>query len=161
MNFSFFPYGNAHETQHGSSWTFKCQHGPDECKANTIMACAMHYHNNASNYFPFVECLESSNSPVTAGQNCAKEVGWNDWDSIDSCSTGDLGNQLQHVIAVATDNLVPSHRWTPWVVMNGKPLSSSQLSQSLINLVCNAYTGSDKPPACSSATMSKKLCFKE
>jgi len=161
MNFSFFPYGNAEEHKQGSSWRFSCQHGAKECKANTIMACAMHYHPNASNYFPFIECMESSRSPVNAGQSCANKEGWSDWSSIKSCSTSDMGNKLMHIIAVATDSLVPRHKWTPWVVMNGKPLTDHQLDQHLSKLVCDAYQGSDKPPACSSATMSNKLCLKE
>merc|ERR1712233_121874 len=72
-----------------------------------------------------------------------------------------MGNKLMHIIAVATDSLVPRHKWTPWVVMNGKPLTDHQLDQHLSKLVCDAYQGSDKPPACSSATMSNKLCLKE
>jgi len=148
MNFSYYPYGNARQKQNpDGSWSFTCQHGADECKTNMIFCCAMHYHPDPSDFWPFVACVEESSSPVTAGKKCASTVGWQ-YDEIDSCTSSKLGNSLQHQIGTATDNLVPSHQWTPWVVMNGKPLSQSQLDQPLVSLVCNAYQGSDKPAAC-------------
>lgn len=163
MNFSYYPYGNANEHRKSDgTYKFSCQHGPNECKANIIMACAMNYHSNFTEYFPFVECMEKTNSPVNAGQKCANEFGWSDYSKIESCSQGKEGNMLEHEIAVATDSLVPQHQWTPWVVINGKPLSDHQLDVSLIKLVCNAYTGSDKPPACNNEVpMSHKVCMRE
>lgn len=149
MNFTYVPYGNAREKQNpDGTWAFTCQHGANECKANMIFACAMHYHPEVTDYFPFVECMEQDSSPATAGSKCASSAKF-DYDEIEKCSTSSMGNAIMHNLALATDNLSPKHQWTPWVVMNGKPLSQSQLDQKLITLVCNAYTGSDKPPACS------------
>lgn len=159
MNFTLYPYGNAHEKQNpDGTWAFTCQHGTNECVANMIIACAMHYHPKSTDYMNFVECLESASAPATSGQKCAKSTGY-DWDEINTCSTGKLGNTLMHQVALATDGLSPKHQWTPWVVMNGKPLSQSQLDQHLVKLVCGAYTGSDKPPACNS--YAKTVCLKE
>ena len=31
---TLYPYGNAHETASGDSWTFSCQHGVEECMYN-------------------------------------------------------------------------------------------------------------------------------
>jgi len=101
-------------------------------------------------YWPFVECLESASAIQSAGEQCASKAGFSDWSDINTCSTGKLGNTLQHAAAVATDGLSPKHQWTPWVVMNGSPLSQSQLSQQLVKLVCTAYKGTDKPAACNS-----------
>lgn len=148
MNYTYYPYGNAREQQNpDGSWSFTCQHGSNECKANMIFVCAMHYHSDPSEFWPFVACVEDSSSPADSGSKCANSVGWK-YDEIEACTTSKLGNSLQHQVAVATDSLVPKHQWTPWVVMNGKPLSQSQLDQSLVTLVCNAYKGSDKPSAC-------------
>lgn len=157
MNFTYYPYGNAHQKQNpDGTWAFTCQHGANECKANTMFACAMHFHPKPTDYWKFVECCESASSPATAGQKCASTAGL-DYDEINSCATGALGNKLQHAIGTATDNLVPRHQWTPWVVMNGKPLSQSQLDQKLVKLVCDAYTGSQKPQACTKTD----VCLKE
>lgn len=162
MNFSYFPYGNAEEHKKSDgSWSFNCQHGANECKANIIMGCAMHYHANYTEYMPFVECMESSLRPVAAGEKCATSAGWSDWKDIQTCANGKEGNALMHLIAVATDSLVPAHKWTPWVVLNGKYLNNLKLDLPLIRLVCKAYTGSNKPAACNSEPMSHKVCMKE
>lgn len=151
MNFTFVPYGNAREKQNpDGSWAYTCQHGANECIGNVMMVCAQHYHPDPAAYWPFVECLESASAIQSAGEKCAKTAGFLDWSDISSCSTGKMGNTLQHAAAVATENLSPAHKWTPWVVMNGTPLTQSQLGQKLITLVCDAYKGSDKPAACSS-----------
>lgn len=159
MNFTLYPYGNAREKQNpDGTYTYTCQHGANECKANIIFACAMHYHPVEQDYMPFVDCMEGASSPATAGQQCAGSSSF-DWSEISSCSEGSLGNQLMHQVALATEGLSPAHQWTPWVVMNGKPLSQSQLDTHLVKLVCDAYTGSDKPAACNS--MAKYVCLKE
>eukprot|EP00463_Aulacantha_scolymantha_P005779 TRINITY_DN7175_c0_g1_i1.p1 TRINITY_DN7175_c0_g1~~TRINITY_DN7175_c0_g1_i1.p1 ORF type:complete len:158 (-),score=21.01 TRINITY_DN7175_c0_g1_i1:109-582(-) len=148
MNFTLYPYGNAKETQNpDGTWKFTCQHGNNECIGNMIFACAMHFHPDPKDYFPFVDCMEENSSPATAGKACASKFKL-DWSEIDDCTTSKLGNSLMHQVAVATNNLSPRHQWTPWVVLNGKPLSQSQLDQHLIKLVCAAYQGSDKPSAC-------------
>merc|ERR1712080_598797 len=43
MEVDFVPYGNAHQQQDGDSWTFECQHGPDECHGNMQQSCMFHY----------------------------------------------------------------------------------------------------------------------
>jgi len=102
--------------------------------------------------------MEASNKAgvESVAQNCAK-TGNLDWSIITACTGpntdgNDYGypsNALMHQMAVATDNLNPPHQWTPWVVINGKPLNQAQLDESLTKLVCQAYTG--VPPAGCSA----------
>lgn len=150
MNLTLWPYGNAKEAMGpDKQWVFTCQHGPAECLGNMIEACAIKYHNATSDWFPFVNCIEaSSQDPGEAAPGCASKSGWTDYaTSITTCVKGPEGNALMHSIAVATDSLVPPHQWTPWIVLNGKPLNSGQLSLSLTKLVCDAYQGT-KPPGC-------------
>merc|ERR1712218_223753 len=149
MDFKLYPFGNAKESKKGDEYVFTCQHGPAECVGNLIFACAMHYHNTTAEWFPFVECVEGSRSnPSVAAPGCATKAGFDDYTSnIEPCSSGKEGNALMHIIAQDTINLSPAHQWTPWIVLNGKPLSEKQLDQHLTSLVCDAYTGT-KPPAC-------------
>lgn len=35
-DFNLYPYGNARRVQNGSSWSFTCQHGVNECVGNFI-----------------------------------------------------------------------------------------------------------------------------
>jgi len=125
-------------------------------------ACGIEWNGNDTvvgvpAWWGYFNCLEVSGNGGVASvaQNCAATNGI-DWPTVQTCagsnpamgSTTD-GNPYMHKIAVATNSLVPPHTSTPWVVLNGKPLSSSQLSLSLNTLVCNAYTGT-KPACCGS-----------
>ena len=56
------PYGNAHETPNGDSWTFTCQHGVDECAYNQVEACSNKYVADYLTAFNFINCVESNNS---------------------------------------------------------------------------------------------------
>lgn len=163
MDFEMFPFGNAKEVQNGDTFVFSCQHGKNECIANMYQACAMNLNNGTDVWWPMVLCMESARAPVTAAEQCATDNGI-DWQAIVTCAgdepdqgSPEQGNKFMHEIAQATKNLVPAHQWTPWVVLGGKPLSSKQLDQKLTKLVCDAYTGDDKPVACK--LMSEKLEF--
>jgi len=162
MEFRSFPYGNANEKQNADgTWTFTCQHGVNECIGNMYEACAIeHYGNNTETpgqpkWWPYFYCLEKSEEAgvETVAKNCAANNGL-DWNIITTCSGSNPavgspsdGNPYMHQIAVSTNNLKPPHQWTPWVVVNGNPLTSAQLDESLVTIVCNAMTGT-KPDCC-------------
>lgn len=161
MDLMIFPYGNAKETKKpDGSWSFKCQHGGSECFGNLIEACAIHTYNDTSKWFPYINCIEGSKVKIIekAAPECAKQLNLN-YTALDACATSAEGNAIMHGIATTTDNLQPPHQWTPWVVLDGKPLSSKQLSQPLVTLVCDAYTGT-KPAACSNYKKGIEICLK-
>lgn len=162
MAFNSYPFGNANEKQNADgSWAFTCQHGSAECVGNMYEACAIEHYGGLANktagiptWWPFFYCMELSGNAgdATVAKNCATNNGL-DWNVISTCagptpavgSTTD-GNPLMHTIALDTINLKPPHQFTPWVVLNGVPLTSAQLDLPLIPLVCKAYTGT--LPAC-------------
>jgi len=161
MDFMVWPYGNANEKQNADgTWTYTCQHGVNECIGNMWEACAIEYNNVTLNdahktpkWFSFFNCMEASNQAgvQSVAQSCASKGGL-DWSVINTCAgsnpavgTAADGNPIMHQIALKTNSLIPPHQWTPWVVINGTPLTESQLDLSLIKLVCQAYTGT--PPA--------------
>lgn len=174
VDFEMWPYGNAKESAYNSTYYhFSCQHGTSECVGNMYEACAIEHYNTTTNgmpaWFPFVYCLEKSGSAgsLSTATNCAQNNNV-DFNVIQACSgTGDVaqygtqadGNPLMHGIAVATNSLNPPHQFTPWVIINGVPLTSAQISMSLTRLVCNAYTGTP-PPGCSSFSSRHELCKK-
>lgn len=163
-----FPYGNARTSGTGP-WSFSCQHGKNECIGNMYQACAMEHNNGTSaagvpNWWPFVYCMENSRDPVSSASKCASDNNV-DWSAITTCAgsdpasgSADDGNALMHSIGEATNNLQPPHQWTPWVVLNGKPLSSAELDLPLYKLICKAYQGT-LPSGCSK--MAEKLDFRE
>jgi len=174
MDVYSWPYGNANEVkQPDGTWKYSCQHGTAECAGNMYEACGIE-HNNATNkdahntpvWWKYFLCLEASGKAGTASvaQNCATNNGL-DWNTISTCSGSDPtvgstadGNPLMHNIALWTNALNPPHQWTPWVIIDGSPLTQAQLDMSLTNLVCTEYkkkTTAPPPAGCSSLMSSK------
>ncbi|KAI0503512.1 hypothetical protein KFK09_014446 [Dendrobium nobile] len=90
------PYGNA---MIGPNSTILCQHGPSECFLNTVEACAINSWPDVQRHFSFIYCVE----------NLVFENKYNDWESCFQKTA-------------QTNALQPSHRYVPWVVVNGLPL---------------------------------------
>jgi len=172
MDFYVWPYGNAQESKNADgSWKYTCQHGTPECIGNMWEVCAINHYNtstsaNVPTWWPFFYCMEKDNKAgvESVAQSCASSNGL-DWSVISTCTGpntdgNDYGypsNALMHDVAIQTNNLQPPHQWTPWVVLNGKPLSQAQLDMSLMTLVCQAYTG-PTPAGCKK--MSEKLSLR-
>lgn len=148
VDFEFVPYGNAQEQPNGSSWYFTCQHGPNECVGNIIESCAIHIYPDPSKHIPFLHCLEQY-GPYQYGSYCAGLVKI-DYAPINTCASADQGKQLEHQMAVKTNQLSPPHQYVPWLTLNGQHTQAIQdgLSSNMLATVCNAYTGT-KPAACS------------
>jgi len=161
MDVYSWPYGNANEVKTADgTWKFTCQHGSAECAGNMYEACGIE-HNNKTNtdgtpvWWKYFYCLEKSGNAgsATVAQNCANNNGL-DWSVISTCAGSDPtvgsstdGNPLMHNIALWTNALNPPHQWTPWVILDGTPLTQAQLDLPLLNLVCNEYTAKTKQTA--------------
>ena len=124
-----------------------CQHGPQECSANTIEGCAIALNPSVSVYSKFLVCFEVTNfGQLTAVEHCARSASINA-SAIQECASGARGEAVDVANARATARLQPVHQGTPWVTINGQPVDSNDLD-SLLELVCRAYQGSPKPKAC-------------
>ena len=44
----------------------KCQHGPQECMGNAIMACAIKKNPNPKEHVPFIICMMTHPDPIKA-----------------------------------------------------------------------------------------------
>ena len=152
-----WPYGNASEENDGDSWTFKCQHGVQECEYNMIEVCGQHFIDDPYQQFFFVECIEDNNythNYESILAKCTAQVGADNLtDSIMSCWNGDdkeLGIQLMHQVALQTGSLNPAHTYVPWITSNGVHDSDAQteMQHDLWTYVCDTYTGSNKSPHC-------------
>jgi len=56
MNVTLVPFGNAKYTSTGE---LSCQHGPDECEANSYEQCVIAFYPEFERYFPFYKCVEA------------------------------------------------------------------------------------------------------
>jgi len=172
-----FPYGNAKESQNADgTWTYTCQHGVNECIGNMYEACAIEHYNTTTGkvptWWPFIYCMYKSQDAgnATVAEKCATNNGIN-WQTVTTCASTDPqkgskedGNPLMHTLAVETGALIPPHTFTPWVVVDGKPLTSSQLDLPLTPIVCNTYSAKNPntctlPSACKGIEISKNGIF--
>ena len=163
-NLTVLPYGNAVPSETGPGWD--CQHGVNECVGNMYLACAIEHFEetdakNIPKWYPFYDCMESSEynkdrvGPynTTDAVACADGAGI-DWNVIEACAGDDPevgsandGNVIMKAVQLAT----PNHTYVPWVVINGETVPDSgegYPSGDLLSMVCEAYTGDDKPESC-------------
>ena len=164
MNVHLIPYGNAEEKEQGGKWVFTCQHGKEECIGNVIETCAIHLYPKVSDYFPFIHCIETSNIlPRTAAPICAQKLGL-DYSKIQSCANSDLGNKLEHEMALKTETLDPPNQYVPWITVEGVHTEKIQneAEDDLVGLICKTYKGSSKPAPCQKTQTSRgaRRCLK-
>mmetsp|Transcript_3063 Transcript_3063/g.11023 ORF Transcript_3063/g.11023 Transcript_3063/m.11023 type:complete len:173 (+) Transcript_3063:223-741(+) len=147
MNFTMVPYGNA--IKDPRTGEIQCQHGPDECTLNKAQLCGIKQGKTADVWWPFILCTEDLRTGgIDSIAPCADSSAGIDTDVLTVCYQGPEGDDLLAQAGAITDALDPPHQYTPWVVLEGKPLEdTSDITKS----VCDAYTGSPKPAACNAA----------
>merc|ERR1711871_14551 len=155
MDLTMVYWGNAQ----GNASNPTRQHGPVECMGNRILECSLNLFNDTAVSLPYVECIDdtfvqtfpaglppgtvNASFMMSTAQQCANRLGL-DWSLIDACRTGPQGTKFIQAAKDAT----PDHDAVPFSVING--VKSIPPPQDLIAYVCEQYTGTDKPAACSS-----------
>lgn len=124
--------------------TTLCQHGDDECYADTVEACAIKLYPDS---FPdFVYCFEGVNAAArSAVKPCAAASGM-DAAKLTACESGSLGKKLDASNAAATAKLGAAKIGTPWVLVDGKALDDAD---NLFTTLCGKL--SNPPAACNGA----------
>jgi len=175
LEYAFVPWGNAYYNVSGCAtgaysketmkcWVKKCgvdsppadcyagppicQHGHDECLANTYEACAIHYYPDPQDFGPFVTCFEGEmKSDLTQMGACARYYKLDD-KKIEACaSNATLAAAVNKVNAQATAKLGVAKLGTPWVYVNGEHVDGDDLPL-LLDIICEQIEGK-KPEGCS------------
>ena len=152
VNLKMVPFGNATEKQNGSSWTFDCQHGADECYGNTIENCMLAHIPDVEKALNALVRMEvhatDGLTPDQCLDNTASELNL-DHDLIRSCAKGDEGVTLLHQAAVNT----PTHKYVPWVLIDGQHADFDDefavTAEGIFEWACGKYQGANKPAGCS------------
>jgi len=146
MDVEFVPYGNAHQQQEGNSWSFECQHGPDECHGNLQQSCMFNYVKDQDTYIDIIYCIENSDNIVNDAQvkKCLQDsaVPASTIQDIQTCWEGEEGIQLHHENGVKTEQLVPPHKYVPWVTFNDEHSidnESMYCQDDLCSCLCDDY----------------------
>jgi interferon, gamma-inducible protein 30 len=134
VNLRAIPYGNAGVNK--TTGELACQHGPEECAGNRIELCMMKQYPDWKMWFPAFKCIEKSDdAPANATAKCLPAHGM-DLDAVLACADGPEGDSLHRAAGNETDALSPPHSFTPWLVVDGTAMNSSELLDDLVNQVC-------------------------
>jgi len=91
--------------------------------------------------------MEKNKATIKAAKQCCKDLQI-DFDPIDKCRKGKMGNELQHQMGLKTQELKPKHTFIPWITINGKSEGLQiKALRNLLGLICSTYQGK-KPDAC-------------
>lgn len=147
------PYGKATQSQSPSGeWSFRCQHGSDECRGNKYQACALSQRKGQDNDAKLVNCVMTLPDPSDADgiKTCAEQNGY-DWKTLTSCYEGSKGGDLLAALGERTHDLSPKLRFVPTIILN------DQFDQSIQNRCLNDFSGAlcsklsePKPKVCES-----------
>jgi hypothetical protein len=127
-----------------TGWDFVhiCQHGGEECFANTIQACAISKLPQEK-HMEMILCMEilPNYGIEKASYDCMEKFSI-DKDTIRKCATGSEGNKILAELGKQTAK-VPGRGGTPWLMINGK---HEENPMNLLKTVC-AHVGPE-PAAC-------------
>lgn len=98
--------------------SFTCQHGPTECQANKIHACAIMHLPSTKLQVKYISCMIANNIyPQEIGEKCARELSVN-WDSILECSQSKKGDLLLKNHGERTSAVRPKITFIPTVLLD-------------------------------------------
>ncbi|CAL4108472.1 unnamed protein product, partial [Meganyctiphanes norvegica] len=144
-------FGIANFTADGEGYIFNCQHGPNECEGNMMIACGKKYIQDPELEFQWISCIMSSFYPPFAGEQCAASVGIPDYvySPINKCVTSAERQMLLHEVGVKQGFLDPVLFWVPWIIINGEWSweMNAAAELDLLDVVCKAYQG-ELPQPC-------------
>jgi len=148
------PYGNAQYSADAyGSINYTCQHGPEECQGNRMLACLyeLTYENNMNEYINYTNCAMSLDDPpsaLTAG--CANILPAKTAINVNNCQNSRDSDANLAYMAVYQDAYAPDHTYVPWLIINNKhnPLLQYTGAHYLKWLVCKMYNKGPKPDAC-------------
>ncbi|XP_045137149.1 gamma-interferon-inducible lysosomal thiol reductase-like isoform X4 [Portunus trituberculatus] len=147
MSISFVPYGKAQTTEKDGKYTFTCQHGAVECRANTVHACVTNAIRDEEKQLDIVSCMiERNEQPMKVGQKCVEKFG-EDWSKVAQCVESDKGASILKHMGDMTHSLRPKVSFIPTVEIDGSLSEQTQIQQDLHKVLCRRYKG-PKPPSC-------------
>ncbi|KAJ8951006.1 hypothetical protein NQ318_006390 [Aromia moschata] len=112
VNLNLVPFGKSWSTEGGTK--FICQHGPEECKGNKILSCALKLLPDQNLQVEYVNCF-MRNYPKELGQVCALEIGLNFLEVME-CYNSKKGTLAQLEAEQTTVKVLP--KFVPTIIYN-------------------------------------------
>ena len=148
LELTFVPWGKA---EVGDDGVIVCQHGPDECWGNRLLACAARAAGSSALQEGVVACLmDKQNSLHWEGQACVEAAGLS-WSEQTACAESDASYQQALQNGQLTAELEPAVTFIPTVTLDGSQGSPAQqraLLSDLLDTVCSEWqTRNGQTPA--------------
>lgn len=140
ISVSLVPYGKAKTNEDNfGNLSFSCQHGPTECQANKIHACAIMLLPETKLQVKYISCMISNNIyPHQIGERCARELSIN-WDSILECSQSKKGDMLLKRHGDKTLAVRPKITFIPTVHLDELIGNQAAILKDLFKEVCARF----------------------
>ncbi|XP_014295730.1 GILT-like protein 3 [Microplitis demolitor] len=133
------PYGKATTTELPNGYKFICQHGPRECEANMIHACAIDIIKNPAVQLNFLTCMIEHNLwPVNITRTCAEKFHL-DAEPILNCSKTNRGAELLAQYGKMTNALKPAVTFIPTITLDGNSDDQTAILINLLREVCKKF----------------------
>lgn len=163
IQLNLIPYGRASQTynQTAGTWDFECHHGPNECYANKIQACAISKidggrptpnlgYNKIT--LAFINCLMSKQTinpfhlPI---DDCATQSNVINRAEIENCANHTDGSDLLSKLGHMTEALKPKLSFVPTVTFkNAYNKADNDMSQSNFRMALCNYISDKKTAKC-------------
>lgn len=147
LNIAFIPYGKATTQEKDGKYTFECQHGQLECKANLVHACVTNVIKDEEKQLSVIHCMiDKNNQPMKAGQKCVEKYSEN-WENVESCVLSEKGTSIMKHMGDMTNSLNPPVSFIPTITIDGSQDDQKHILQDLHKVLCKRYRG-PKQPSC-------------
>ncbi|KAK9920354.1 hypothetical protein M0R45_028909 [Rubus argutus] len=154
LNLRLVPWGDAYANKSNNNTTF-CQNGPDECKLNSLEACAIDVMQDVNKHFALIYCIEflAIEGRHKEWETCFSSLGLPQKPILD-CYNSSNATKLEQTYGNETMHLNPPLKFVPWVVLNNQPIGNDY--ENFAAYVCKAYRGNIVPTACQSVHLKQK-----
>ncbi|XP_075980844.1 uncharacterized protein LOC142979636 [Anticarsia gemmatalis] len=150
LDVHLIPYGHATTHNTRGYYTFECQHGPKECYANRVHACAIDVLQNTTRSINFLGCLMQYTSYhgnydyfVSVLTTCSFTENVN-ISEIGMCVNSPRGAIVLKQYGDETHELEPSY--VPYIVLDGSSQYQDRAAGNLVDTVCQLLN--PKPSVC-------------
>ncbi|XP_063972838.1 gamma-interferon-inducible lysosomal thiol reductase-like [Diachasmimorpha longicaudata] len=133
------PYGKATTIPGPNGYTFNCQHGPRECEANTIHACAIDVIKDPDVQLKFLACMIERNIwPQNITRTCADRFHV-DAEPIFKCYKSPRGAELLAKYGEMTHALPPPLKFIPTITLDNDIGNQIEILKDLLRAVCKRF----------------------
>ncbi|VVC32047.1 Gamma interferon inducible lysosomal thiol reductase GILT [Cinara cedri] len=117
LNLNLVPFGKASSTGEGD---FTCQHGPKECRGNTIHNCVLKRLQDPKSQVDYVNCaFYDPDQPGLIEKTCVEQSGL-DAQDINKCYASEEGYMLMLNAENETKTMTPGPLFVPTIVFDDK-----------------------------------------